>query len=50
MIEWENREITSKPLSVIGMNNSVTCTIHEKENNLLNKLGWQCFRYTVKYE
>ena len=39
MIEWENGEITSEPLSIIGVNNPVTYAIYARENNLLDELG-----------
>ena len=37
MIEQENRNITSEPLSTIGADDLVTYTIYTKENNLLNE-------------
>ena len=40
VIEWENEDITSEPLSIIGANNSVACAIYEKENDELEKLGY----------
>ena len=39
MIEWENGEITSEPLSIIGADDSVTCAIYARENKLLDKPG-----------
>ena len=48
MIEWENGEITSEPLSVIGADDPVTCAIYADENNLLDKPGWQRFRRLAK--
>jgi hypothetical protein len=41
MIEWENGEITSEPLSTIGKDDPVTCTINARENNLLELEGWR---------
>ena len=39
MIEWENGEITSEPLSIIGADDPVTCAIYARENKLLDKPG-----------
>ena len=39
MIEWENGEITSEPLAIIGADDPVTCAIYADENNLLDKPG-----------
>jgi len=44
MIEWENGEITSEPLSVIAADDPVTCALYAKENDLLNQEGWKRFR------
>jgi len=44
MIEWENGEITSEPLSVIAADDPVTCALYAKENDLLNQEGWKWFR------
>ena len=41
MIEWENGEITSEPLSVIAADDPVTCAIYAKENDLLHLDGWK---------
>ena len=37
LIEWENGETTLKPLSIIAVDDPVTCAIYAKENNLLEK-------------
>ena len=50
MIEWENGEITSEPLSIIGADDPVTCAIYARENNLLNKPGWKRFARLAKRE
>jgi hypothetical protein len=39
MVEWENGEITSEPLSIIAKDDPVTCAIHAHENNLLELEG-----------
>jgi len=44
MIEWENGEVTSEPLSIIGADDPVTCAIYAKENNLLDLDGWKQFK------
>jgi len=36
MVEWENEEVTSEPLSIIATDNLVTCAIYARENNLLD--------------
>jgi len=48
MIERENIKIMSELLSIISTDNPMTCTIHVKENNLLEKSRWQYFRRVVK--
>ena len=44
VIEWENGEITSEPLSVIAADDPVTCALHGDENNLLDQPGWKRFK------
>ena len=41
MIEWENGEITSEPLTIIADDDPVTCALYAMENDLLDKPGWQ---------
>ena len=48
MIEWENGEITSEPLSIIAADDPVTCAIYAKENNLLELDGWKRFKNIAK--
>jgi len=36
MIEWENGEVTSEPLSIIAADNPVTCAIYARETSLLD--------------
>jgi len=43
MIEWENGEITSEPLSIIAADDPVTCALYAKENDLLDQEGWKRF-------
>ena len=40
MMQWENGEITSCPLSVIADEDPVTCTLHAKACNLLKIIGY----------
>jgi Reverse transcriptase (RNA-dependent DNA polymerase) len=48
IIEWENGEITSEPLSIIGADDPVTCALYASENNLLHLDGWKRFRSIAK--
>jgi hypothetical protein len=50
MVEWENGETTTDPLSVIATDDLVTCAIYAKEHDLLDTKGWKCFRNMVKRE
>ena len=48
MVEWENGEITSEPLSIIAADDPVTCAIYARDNNLLELEGWKRFRRIAK--
>jgi hypothetical protein len=50
MVEWENGETTTEPLSVIAANDPVMCAIYAKEHDLLDTEGWKHFRNTAKRE
>ena len=50
MVEWENGEITSEPLTTIAADDPVTCAIYAKENGLLNEDGWKRFKGIAKRE
>ena len=50
LVEWENGEITSEPLSVIAADDPVTCAIYAKEHDLLGAEGWKHFRTLAKRE
>ena len=41
MVEWETGEITSEPLKIIAADDPVTCTIYEKNKNLLEEECWK---------
>ena len=44
MIEWENGEITTEPLSIIAADDPVTCAIYAKDHDLLELEGWKRFK------
>ena len=44
MIEWENGEITSEPLSAIEADDLVSCAIYSREHNSSEKPVWQRFK------
>ena len=48
MVEWENGEITSEPLSIIAADDPVTCAIYARDNNLLELDGWKRFKRLAK--
>jgi len=50
MIEWENGEITSEPLTIIAADDPVTCAIYAKENGLFNLDGWRHFKGISKHD
>jgi hypothetical protein len=50
LVEWENGEITTEPLSVIAANNPMTCAVYAREHDLLDVEGWKCFQNLAKCE
>jgi len=44
MIEWENGEVRSEPLSIIAADDPVTCALYARDNNLLELDGWKRFK------
>ena len=50
MIEQENREITSEPLSIIRADNLATCAIYTRKNNLLKEPRQKRFTRLAKQE
>ena len=48
VIEWENGEITSEPLSIIGADDPIPCANYARENDLLNTPGWVRFKRLAK--
>jgi hypothetical protein len=49
-IEWENGEITNEPLKIIAADDPVSCAIYARENDLLNKPGWNILKQTAKQD
>ena len=47
MVEWETREVTSEPLTVIAADDPVTCAVYARDNNLLDTEGWKTISRTV---
>ena len=48
MIEWENGEVTSEPLSLIAADDPVTCAQYAIDKDLLHLDGWKRFRHIAK--
>ncbi|KAL7570793.1 hypothetical protein ACA910_014422 [Epithemia clementina (nom. ined.)] len=48
LVEWDTGETTYEPLSIIAMDDPVTCAVYAKENNLLDERGWRRFKRFVK--
>src|SRR5687767_13570290 len=48
MVEWENGEITSEPLTVIAEDDPVSCAIYARDHNLLDTDGWKRFKGLAK--
>jgi hypothetical protein len=44
MIEWENGEVTTEPLSTIAQDDPVTCALYAQEKGLLELPGWKRFK------
>ena len=50
MVEWETREITELPLSVIAQDDPVTCAAYAKEHNLLHLSEWNRLKHIAKHQ
>ena len=48
-VEWENREKTYEPLSVLAADDPVTCATYAKENDLLHIDGWKDSEISQKW-
>ena len=40
-VEWENGEITYEPLDMIAKDDSLSCAIYTRDNDLLETFGWK---------
>ena len=49
-IEWENEETTNEPLIIKAEDDPVSCATHDRENTLLDELGWKRFKSLAKRE
>ena len=47
-VEWETGEITFEPLSVIAVDDPVTCATYAKKHDLLAVESWYRFRNLAK--
>jgi hypothetical protein len=50
MLEWEDDSITTKPLDIIAADNTVTCAIYAREQDLRSIPGWKRFRTIAKQQ
>ena len=50
MVEWENGEITTEPLSILAADDPVACALYARDNGLLNTEGWKRFKRIAKRE
>jgi hypothetical protein len=50
LVEWENGEIMTEPLSVIAAHDPVTCAVYAIEHDLLGVEGWKHFWNLAKQE
>jgi hypothetical protein len=50
LVQWENGEITTEPLSVIAADDPVTCAVYAREQDLLDVEGWRHFWNLAKRE
>jgi hypothetical protein len=41
LVEWENVEVTSEPLTIFGKGDPMTCTVYACEHGLLEEEGWK---------
>jgi hypothetical protein len=48
MVEWQTREITTEPLSLVAAEDPVMCAIHASNSNLLDKARWKIFKSIAK--
>ena len=43
-MKWENGEVTTEPLSIIAADDSVSCVLYAKDNDLLDLPSWEWLR------
>ena len=48
LVDWESGDKTYEPLSVLAVDDPVTCAMYAKENDLLHIDGWKRFRNNAK--
>ena len=48
MVEWENGEVTSEPLTIIANDDPASCAQYALNNDLLYTEGWRQFRRLAK--
>lgn len=48
MVEWETGEVTAEPLSIIAVDDPITCAICARDNNLLHLDGWKRLKHIAK--
>jgi hypothetical protein len=49
LVEWENGEITTEPLSVIAADDPVTCAVYAREHELLDVSGTLLSARNISY-
>ena len=49
-VEWENGEITHEPLDILAKDDPVTCAVYDRDNSLLELVGWKRFKSITKRE
>ena len=47
-VEWETGEVADEPLSIIAVDDPVTCAAYAKDNDLLTVESWHWFRNLAK--
>jgi hypothetical protein len=50
MIEWENGEVTTEPLSTFAQDNPVPCALYAQEKGLLDLPGWKRFKLLARHQ
>ena len=50
MVEWENGEVTTEPLSIMATDAPVVCDRYARDNGLLNTDGWKHLKKIARKE